>query len=115
MKRSIIAVCALAAVGTFGLGDCATMGDSADVYSNTQTQHEQTVRMATVESVRRVTIDDASPAPLGAIGGGALGAVAGSAFGAGHGSLLTGIIGGIAGAVAGDGTGSDVSRGWRSP
>lgn len=103
MNKSIIAVCLVTAVCTAGLSGCASMGNSADVYSNLQTQHEQTVRMATVESVRGVTIDNnGQPLPFGAIGGGLLGAVAGSAFGGGRGSLLTGIIGGIAGAVAGD-------------
>ncbi|WP_250455251.1 glycine zipper 2TM domain-containing protein [Caballeronia sp. ATUFL_M2_KS44] len=104
MNKSIIAVCTLAAACTVGMSGCATMGDSADVYSNLQTQREQTVRMATVESVRGVTIDagNGQPNAFGAIGGGLLGAVAGSAFGHGHGSLLTGVIGGLAGAVAGD-------------
>jgi outer membrane lipoprotein SlyB len=102
MNKSSMAIGALAAVCTVGMSGCASMGGSADVYSNLQTQHEQTVRMATVESVRRVSIDADRPVPFGALGGGALGAVAGSAFGAGHGSLLTGIIGGIAGAVAGN-------------
>lgn len=104
MNRSTIAVCALAVVCTMGMSGCASMGSSADVYSSMQTQHEETVRMATVESVRGVTIenDDGRPGPFGAIGGGLLGAVAGSAVGHGHGSLLAGVIGGIAGAVAGD-------------
>ncbi|WP_277189255.1 glycine zipper 2TM domain-containing protein [Caballeronia sp. BR00000012568055] len=103
MNKSIIAVCALATVCTVGMSGCASMGNSADIYSGMQTQREQTVRMATVESVRPVTIDnDGSSVPFGALGGGALGAVAGSAIGGGRGSILTGIIGGIAGAVAGN-------------
>ncbi|AET94669.1 glycine zipper 2TM domain-containing protein [Caballeronia cordobensis] len=104
MNKSTIAVCALAVACTVGMSGCASMGNSADVYDSMQTQREQTVRMATVESVRPVTIDDndGRPGALGAIGGGLLGAVAGSAIGRGHGSLLSGVIGGIAGAVAGD-------------
>jgi outer membrane lipoprotein SlyB len=102
MNKSIIAVCTLATVCALGMSGCASMGSSADIYDSAQTQHEETVRMATVESVRRVTIDQDQSAPFGALGGGALGAVAGSAIGEGHGSLLAGIIGGIAGAVAGD-------------
>ncbi|BAN26970.1 outer membrane lipoprotein [Caballeronia insecticola] len=107
MNKSTIAVCALAVACTVGMSGCASMGgmgSSADVYNDLQTQHEQTVRMATVESVRPVTIDanDGQPSPFGAIGGGLLGAVAGSAIGRGHGSLLSGVIGGIAGAVAGN-------------
>jgi outer membrane lipoprotein SlyB len=92
------------------LSGCASMNDSADVYGSMQTQREQTVRLATVESVRPVTIDADSNVPFGALGGGALGAVAGSAFGGGRGSLLTGIIGGIAGAVAGNEVQSHVER-----
>ncbi|EKS69420.1 outer membrane lipoprotein [Burkholderia sp. SJ98] len=104
MNKSTIAVCALAVACTVGMSGCASMGSSADIYDSMQTQHEETVRMATVESVRGVTIEnnDVHPAPFGAIGGGLLGAVAGSAVGEGHGSLLAGVIGGIAGAVAGD-------------
>jgi outer membrane lipoprotein SlyB len=102
MNKSTIAVCALAVACTVGMSGCASMGSSADVYDSMQTQREQTIRMATVESVRPVTIDENQSAPLGAIGGGLLGAVAGSAIGGGHGSLLSGVIGGIAGAVAGD-------------
>ncbi|SAK43276.1 outer membrane lipoprotein [Caballeronia ptereochthonis] len=104
MNKSTIAVCTLAVACTVGMSGCASMGSSADVYDSLQTQHEQTVRMATVESVRGVTIENGNgrPRPFGAIGGGLLGAVAGSAIGRGHGSLLSGVIGGIAGAVAGD-------------
>jgi outer membrane lipoprotein SlyB len=112
MNKSIFAVCALATACTIGMSGCASMGSSADVYNSMQTQHEETVRMATVESVRRVTIEnnDGSPAPFGALGGGALGAVAGSALGGGRGSWLTGIIGGIAGAVAGNEVQSRMDR-----
>ncbi|WP_407919423.1 outer membrane lipoprotein [Chitinasiproducens palmae] len=83
---------------------CSTMGGSPDVYTVSQAQREQTVRMATVESVRAVRIDTSNggTSALGAIGGGAIGAVAGSAIGGGRGSLLTGIVGGIAGALAGN-------------
>jgi outer membrane lipoprotein SlyB len=104
MNKSTIAVCALALACTVGMSGCASMGSSADVYGSLQTQHEETVRTATVESVRGVTIanNDGRPLPFGAIGGGLLGAVAGSAIGEGHGSLLAGVIGGLAGAVAGD-------------
>ncbi|WP_250516215.1 glycine zipper 2TM domain-containing protein [Caballeronia sp. INDeC2] len=104
MNKSTKAVCALAVACTVALSGCASMGSSADVYNSMQTQHEETVRMATVESVRGVTIENnnGESSPLGALGGGLLGAVAGSAVGRGHGSLLAGVIGGLAGAVAGD-------------
>lgn len=81
---------------------CAYPDNSASTYSASQAQREQTVRMATVESVRMVKITKDETSGLGLLGGGALGAVAGSALGGGRGSLLTGIAGGIAGAVAGN-------------
>ncbi|HXZ08129.1 MAG TPA: glycine zipper 2TM domain-containing protein [Paraburkholderia sp.] len=86
------------------MSGCAYNSSSADVYTASQAQREETVRMATVESVRAVKIssNNGQPSGIGAIGGGALGAVAGSAIGGGRGSILTGIVGGIAGAVAGN-------------
>ena len=83
---------------------CAYNSSSPDVYTASHAQREETVRMATVDSVRGVKIsaNNGQPSGLGAIGGGALGAVAGSALGGGRGSIVTGIIGGIAGAVAGN-------------
>jgi len=90
---------------------CALGGASADTYTTSQAQREQTVRMATVESVRAVKIDSGETSGLGLIGGGAVGAVAGSALGGGRGSLLTGIIGGIAGAVAGNAVEKGVGTG----
>lgn len=81
---------------------CSTNGASADSYTVSQTQREQTVRLATVESVRAVQIREGDTTGIGAIGGGAVGAVAGSALGGGRGSLLTGILGGIGGLVAGN-------------
>jgi len=83
---------------------CAYNSSSADVYTASQAQREESVRMATVESVRAVKIssNNGQPSGIGAIGGGALGAVAGSAIGGGRGSILTGIVGGLAGAVAGN-------------
>ncbi|MCP1118316.1 outer membrane lipoprotein SlyB [Robbsia andropogonis] len=81
---------------------CATGGASADSYTVSQAQREQTVRMATVESVRAVQIREGETTGVGAIGGGALGAVAGSAIGGGRGSLVTGILGGLGGLVAGN-------------
>jgi outer membrane lipoprotein SlyB len=86
------------------LTGCFTPPGSADVYSASQAQREQTVRMATIESVRAVKIasNNEGASALGTLGGGALGAVAGSSIGGGRGSILTGIVGGLAGAVAGN-------------
>lgn len=93
------------------LSGCFTPPGSADVYSASQAQREQTVRMGTVESVRAVIIQDENSggSALGTIGGGAVGAVAGSAIGGGRGSILTAIAGGIVGAVAGNAIGQNLS------
>ncbi|SAL18985.1 17 kDa surface antigen [Caballeronia terrestris] len=97
-------VLAVALVSSVAMSGCAYNSSSPDVYTASQAQREETVRMATVESVRGVKIssNNGQPSGLGAIGGGALGAVAGSALGGGRGSILTGIVGGLAGAVAGN-------------
>jgi outer membrane lipoprotein SlyB len=104
MNTTLRPVAAVSLIGTLTLTGCAYNPSSADVYSASQAQREQTVRMAVVESVRAVRIlsNDGQPSGLGAIGGGALGAVAGSTIGGGKGAILTGIAGGIAGAVAGN-------------
>lgn len=93
-----------ALVSSVAMSGCAYNSSSPDVYTASQAQREETVRMATVESVRGVKIssNNGQPSGLGAIGGGALGAVAGSTIGGGTGSILTGIVGGLVGAVAGN-------------
>ncbi|MCA8169353.1 glycine zipper 2TM domain-containing protein [Burkholderia gladioli] len=93
------------------LAGCFTPPGSADVYSASQAQREQTVRLGTIESVRAVRIesDTGAGSTLGTLGGGALGAVAGSAIGGGKGSILTAIAGGLAGAVAGNAIGQGMS------
>ena len=104
MRTTSRLVVAAMVAGSLAATGCAYNSSSADVYTASQAQREQTVRMATVESVRavRISSNDGEPSGLGAIGGGALGAVAGSAIGGGRGSIVTGIIGGIAGAIAGN-------------
>ncbi|MGT2472383.1 glycine zipper 2TM domain-containing protein [Paraburkholderia terrae] len=89
---------------SLAVSGCAYNSSSADVYTSSQAQREETVRMGVVDSVRAVKIssNNGQPSGIGAIGGGALGAVAGSAIGGGRGSILTGIVGGLAGAVAGN-------------
>ncbi|MEX3944842.1 glycine zipper 2TM domain-containing protein [Paraburkholderia sp. BR10937] len=104
MKITSRLIVAAVLAGSLAMSGCAYNSSSADVYTASQAQREQSVRMATVESVRAVKIssNNGQPSGLGAIGGGALGAVAGSQIGGGTGSIVTGIIGGIAGAVAGN-------------
>ena len=76
-----------ALVSSVAMSGCAYNSSSPDVYTASQAQREETVRMATVESVRGVKIssNNGQPSGLGAIGGGALGAVAGSTIGGGTG------------------------------
>lgn len=104
MKTTSRLVTAAVIAGSLAMSGCAYNSSSADVYTASQAQREETVRMGTVDSVRAVKIssNNGQPSGLGAIGGGALGAVAGSAIGGGRGSILTGIVGGLAGAVAGN-------------
>ncbi|MGF6608155.1 outer membrane lipoprotein SlyB [Paraburkholderia sp. WSM4175] len=90
--------------GSLAMSGCAVNSSSPDVFTASQAQREQTVRMATVESVRavRISTNDGQPIGIGALGGAALGALAGSTIGGGRGSVATGIVGGIGGAVAGN-------------
>ncbi|MBN3820516.1 hypothetical protein G3N57_29945, partial [Paraburkholderia sp. Se-20369] len=80
MKKTLTLGAMLTA--TLTLAGCFTPPGSADVYSSGQAQREQTVRMATVESVRAVRIqsENGGGSAIGTLGGGALGAVAGSAI-----------------------------------
>jgi outer membrane lipoprotein SlyB len=102
MRSRIVLAAALAS--SVVMTGCAYNSSSPDVYTASQAQREETVRLGTVDSVRGVKIstNNGQPSGLGAIGGGALGAVAGSTLGGGTGSILTGIVGGIAGALAGN-------------
>ncbi len=98
MKKCLMLGTLLAS--TLTLVGCVSPMGSADVYSGSQTQHEQTVRMGTVESVRAVKKAQETSA-IGTLGGAALGGVAGSSIGHGKGSTLAAIAGGLAGAIAG--------------
>ncbi|MBC8749716.1 outer membrane lipoprotein SlyB [Paraburkholderia sp. WC7.3g] len=90
--------------GSLAMSGCAVNSSSPDVFTASQAQREQTVRMATVDSVRavRISANNGQPSGVGALGGAALGALAGSTIGGGRGSVATGIVGGIGGAVAGN-------------
>jgi outer membrane lipoprotein SlyB len=82
------------------LAGCMTR-ESANVYSKHEAGREQTVRMATVDSVRTVVIDG-SQSGVGAAAGGAVGGIAGSGVGHGKGSSAAGVLGAVAGGVAGN-------------
>jgi len=88
---------ALAAAAT--LAGCAT-SKSGDVYSRDEALREQTVRLATVESVRPVTIQG-TRSGIGAASGAVVGGVAGSGVGHGKGSTIAGVLGAVGGGVAG--------------
>ncbi len=81
------------------LTGCAT-SKSGDVYSRDEALKEQTVRLATVESVRPVTIQG-TRSGIGAAAGGIAGGVAGSGVGHGKGSTIAGVLGAVGGGIAG--------------
>ena len=85
---------------TLALSACVVAPNSGSVYNARQAQNEQSVRMASVESVREVTIDKGSSG-TGTLAGAALGGLAGSAVGGGKGAIAAGILGAVAGGVAG--------------
>jgi outer membrane lipoprotein SlyB len=87
------------AVAATLLVGCAT-SRSGDVYSRGEALREQTVRLATVESVRPVTIEGTRTG-IGAAAGGVVGGVAGSGVGHGKGSSIAGVLGAVGGGVAG--------------
>ena len=90
----------IAAVGvSIAMAGCAT-SRSGDVYSRDEALKEQTVRLATVESVRPVTIQG-TRSGIGAAAGGVVGGVAGSGVGHGKGSTIAGVLGAVGGGVAG--------------
>jgi outer membrane lipoprotein SlyB len=93
--RFLLAVLAASAA----VAGCAT-SKSGDVYSREEALREQTVRLATVESVRPVTIQG-TRSGIGAAAGGVVGGVAGSTVGHGKGSTIAGVLGAVGGGVAG--------------
>ena len=95
MRTKLLAV-ALAGL----LGGCITH-ESANVYSKHEAGREQTIRMATVDSVRKVQLEG-SQSGLGAGAGGAVGGIAGSQVGHGAGSSVGAVLGAVAGGVAGN-------------
>jgi outer membrane lipoprotein SlyB len=90
------------------LAGCAS-SKSGDVYSRGETQREQTVRLATVESVRPVRIEG-TRTPIGAAAGGVVGGVAGSGVGHGKGSTIAGVLGAVGGGLAGAAVEEGVTR-----
>jgi outer membrane lipoprotein SlyB len=90
------------------LAGCAS-SNRGDVYSRGEARREQTVRLATVESVRPVTIEG-TKTPIGAVAGGAVGGIAGSGIGSGRGSSIAGVLGAVGGGIAGAAIEEGVTR-----
>lgn len=95
--NSITLVAAMALSAT--LAGCAT-SKSGDVYSREEALREQSVRLATVESVRPVTIQG-TRSGIGAAAGGVVGGVAGTGVGHGKGATIAGVLGAVGGGIAG--------------
>jgi outer membrane lipoprotein SlyB len=93
----VILLAALTALSV--LAGCAS-SNRGDVYSRGEARREQTVRLATVESVRPVTIEG-TKTPIGTVAGGAVGGIAGSSVGHGRGSSVAGVLGAVGGGLAG--------------
>jgi outer membrane lipoprotein SlyB len=104
MRTTSRLIVATLIAGSLAMSGCAVNSSSPDVFTASQAQREQTVRMGTVDSVRavRISTNNGQPSGVGALGGAALGALAGTAIGGGRGQVATGIVGGIGGAVAGN-------------
>lgn len=98
----------LAATMAVTLSGCFTR-ESANVYDRHEAGREQTVRMATVDSVRKVVLQG-SQSGIGAVAGGATGGIAGSTVGQGKGSSVAGVLGAVAGGVAGQAIEEKVTR-----
>ena len=90
----------LALVLGMSLAGCITH-ESANVYGKHEAGREQTVRMATVDSVRKVVLEG-SQSGVGGAAGGAVGGIAGSQVGHGAGSNVAAVLGAVAGGVAGN-------------
>jgi outer membrane lipoprotein SlyB len=92
---------ALTALVVAALAGCATKESGSGTYKQGETGREQTVRMATVESVRPVSISG-NRSGLGTLAGGAVGGIAGSDVGHGKGSAVAAVLGGVVGAIGGE-------------
>jgi outer membrane lipoprotein SlyB len=90
------------------IAGCAS-SNRGDVYSRGEARREQTVRLATVESVRPVTIEG-TRSPVGAVAGGAVGGIAGHSVGSGKTSDVAAVLGAVGGGFAGAAVEEGVTR-----
>jgi outer membrane lipoprotein SlyB len=107
MKLTRASTVALLAVLVLVQGCASTL--SGSTYSRGEARREQTVRMATIESIRSVQIEG-TKTPIGSIAGGVIGGVAGGSVGGGRGSIITSVLGAVIGGVAGSAVEEGVTR-----
>jgi outer membrane lipoprotein SlyB len=100
MKALHFIAAACLPLATLVLAGCATH-ESANVYDKHEAGREQTVRLATVDSVRKVVLAG-SQSGIGAAAGGAVGGIAGSGVGQGRGSAAAAVLGAVAGGLLGN-------------
>ena len=104
MRATVVrfAVVASALVGVTFISGCAQPSASSNVYTYSQAQREQVVRVGTVTGVRPIVIKNDATTGAGMVAGGALGGVAGNSVGGGNGRTLAIVGGAILGALAGN-------------
>ena len=104
MRTTVVrfAVVASALVGVTFISGCAQPSASSNVYTYSQAQREQVVRVGTVTAVRPIVIRNDATSGAGMVAGGALGGVAGNSVGGGNGRTLAIVGGAILGALAGN-------------
>jgi outer membrane lipoprotein SlyB len=100
MERKGMKTILLITLAAAALMGCQTR-ESANVYSKHEAGREQTIRMATVQSVRKVTIEG-SQSGVGAAAGGVIGGIAGSGVGQNRGAAIAGVLGAVGGGVLGN-------------
>ena len=96
------ALVASALAGVAFISGCAQPSASSNVYTYSQAQREQVVRVGTVTGVRPIVIKNDATTGAGMVAGGALGGVAGNSVGGGNGRTLAIVGGAILGALAGN-------------
>jgi outer membrane lipoprotein SlyB len=104
--RKVVPLAALTALAL--LAGCAS-SKRGDVYSRDEARREQSVRLATVESVRPVMIEG-TRTPIGTVAGGAIGGIAGSGVGQGRGSSAAAVLGAVGGGLAGAAVEEGITR-----
>lgn len=100
-SRRWLALAAVAASAAT-LAGCAHQSASSSVYTYSQAQREQIVRVGSVEAVRPIVIQRDRSTGVGMVAGGALGGIAGNTIGGGSGRALATVGGALLGGLAGE-------------